>query len=102
MYNEINNKTNEIITIFKNSNYIKEMQELKQNLINNKKIKNLLDEYITNLKNPYSNECIKIKQELLGNSEFKKYKDMEEHLIFLLLKINQKLKSITLEKSCGK
>lgn len=102
MYKEIEAKINEIITIFNENQDIKHMIKLKKELLEDKNITILLEEYKSLLKNPYDKRCIAIKKELLNHPKFSKYKRYEEELYLLVLNINSKLKEILKEKSCYK
>lgn len=101
MYKEVENKIKEIIELFESNDSIKDMISLKKELLEDEKVSKLLNDYISNLDNPYSKECIRIKEDLLSNPKFKKYKDYEEKLLFILMQVNHKLKNLQVEKSCG-
>lgn len=100
MNQSIKDKIDDIICIFQNSNEIKEMLILKDDLLKDEKIINMLNEYKNLLNNPYDSRCIEIKKELLNIPKFKKYKDYEEKLFFLILNINRSLEKLKPEKSC--
>ena len=102
MYNDVRNIVDVIIDLFDNNKDIKEMINLKTELLNDKRIVSKLERYEKLLNNPYDKECIDIKRDLLSDDRFKKYKEYEDNLFILTLNINHILKSILKEKSCYK
>ena len=102
MYNDVTTKVDEIIELFAKNDSIKEMISLKKELLNDDYIVSKLNEYEKLLVNPYDDRCISIKKDLLNDARFQKYKDYEDQLFILTLKINNVLRSILREKSCLK
>lgn len=95
---KINNKIDELINILNNDSRIKRLRKLKVELDNDKslisKIESLksLDQYSTEYKD--------IKLDLFKNPKFVEYKELENEINILILEINQKLKTLTDERSC--
>ncbi|MGN0973119.1 MAG: hypothetical protein ACI4OT_00090 [Bacilli bacterium] len=102
MYEQVNNKINEIIALFQENDNIKEMIRLKDELLNDDDIKSKLTEYEKLLVNPYDKKCLEIKKYLLNDKRFAKYKNYEDDLYILVLKINKELSGLLKEKSCFK
>lgn len=102
MYEQVNNKINEIIDLFQKNGDIKEMIKLKNELLKDDDIKSKLMEYEKLLANPYDKKCLEIKKYLLNDKRFTKYKKYEDDLYILVLKINKELSGLLKEKSCFK
>ena len=85
---EINliNKVDELINIFENSYIIQRIQDLKR-------FNQLKD-------NVHNEELITIRQELLKNPLIKEYKQLENELLLLTFKVNEKLNTLTNKKGC--
>lgn len=75
--------------------YIKQKRKVLENKELLKKI-----EKIHNL-DIYSEEYRCIKHELFQNSDYKKYLELENKIFYLILEINQELKSLTGKRGCS-
>lgn len=73
---------------------IKEIKELNKEIIKDKELLKLIEEY-----NRTQDE--KLKQEIINNELFKKYKVLETDINVLILEINSKLKQINDKGKCG-
>lgn len=73
---------------------IKEVKELNKEIIKDKELLKKIEEY-----NRTSDE--KLKQEIINNSLFKKYKVLETDINVIILEINSKLKQINDKGKCG-
>lgn len=91
-------KLNEIIEDLDNSLLITELEELNQNLINDKQLLSKLEK-MHNL-DIHSSEYKVIKNELFSNPNFVMYKQKENELNLLILEINQRLNILTKRKKC--
>ena len=66
MYEQVNNKINEIIDLFQKNNDIKEMIKLKNELLKDDDIKSKLMEYEKLLANPYKISALNSKLLIVG------------------------------------
>ena len=73
---------------------IKEIQELNKEIIKDKELLKLVEEY-----NRTQDE--NIKKEIVNNELFKKYKVLETDINVIILEINSKLKQICDKGKCG-
>ena len=73
---------------------VKKIKKLNFLLKENKELNNLLEEYQLT-----KNE--RIKEEIIQNNLFQDYKHYETEVNLLILEINQELKEITKNRSCG-
>lgn len=95
---EIEKKIDELLEILNQDTRIIEFKEHKQKLLDNQEF---LDKIKTLQQlNIYSDEYKILKQELFQNSDFVEFKQLENEINLLILEINQKLKSLTDERSC--
>ncbi len=95
-------KTNEfiddLIKSFELDERITNLKNEKEKLLSNKDfIKKLEKLKILNI---YSNEYKELKKELFKNPNFVLYKQLENEINLLILKINQKLNTLTDKKGC--
>jgi cell fate (sporulation/competence/biofilm development) regulator YlbF (YheA/YmcA/DUF963 family) len=88
-------KTNELIDAIDKCPTVLEIKELNKELENNKELLNLIEDY-KNTKNE------SIKEKIISNDFFRKYKEKETDINILIMSINQKLKKISNERSCNK
>lgn len=71
-----------------NNSKLKELVELKEKLIENEEILDLIEKYkVTN--------DLSYKKLLLENKDYKRYKELENDLYIFTLQLNQKLKAFT-------
>ena len=94
-------KLDELINIFENSDEIKELVSLKKEIYEDIYLKDKIDKFNRLKDNPYSNELISIKKEILDISDVKRYKELENELLLLTFEINKKLNSLINKKRCN-
>jgi len=79
-----------------NTNLVKDIKKLNEEISNDKELLKLLDDY--KIKPTEEN-----KNKIIQNDLFQKYKDKETDVNLLIMQINQKLKQISnKDKWCGK
>ena len=100
MDNNLIIKIDELINIFEESNEIKRLIELKENIYKDETIKKDINTFNNIKDNPYNSELVEIRKRLLNNPDIKEYKQIENELLLLTLSINQKLNSLTDKKGC--
>lgn len=71
-----------------------ELKEARQKIEKDEHLKQLIDSFH---QNPYQES---LKEEIYQNTNFMAYQHLENELYFLILEINQRLKTLTEEKSC--
>lgn len=93
---EIINKLDEITSLIKNDSSFIRMKELERKIESNKE----LISKINGLKNmkEYDTSYLSLKKEILDNSDFKEYKNLEKEWYFTIQLINKELRSL-IEKS---
>ena len=101
MDNNLITKIDELINIFEESNEIKRIDELKQEIYQDSNIKKDIDTFNKIKDNPYSSELIGIRKRLLNNPTIKEYKQIENELLLITLSINQKLNNLISKKGCN-
>lgn len=94
---KINNKVDELINILNNDSRIKRLYELKVELNNDKSLMSKIESL--KILDQYSTEYKDIKLDLFKNPKFVEYKELENEINILILEINQKLKTLTDERS---
>ena len=73
---------------------VKELKQMNQLIEKDGELKELLEEYSkTNKK--------EVKEKIISNKNFQKYKDKETEINLLILKINQELKKISKNGECN-
>ena len=92
--NELIEKVDNLKKSIEELDKIKEIKELNKEIIKDKELLKLIEEY-----NRTQDE--KLKQEIINNSLFKKYKVLETDINVLILEINSKLKQINDKGKCG-
>lgn len=92
--NELIEKVDNLKQSISELDKIKEIKELNKEIIKDKELLKQIEEY-----NRTQDE--KIKQEIVNNSLFKKYKVLETDINVLILEINSKLKQINDKGKCG-
>lgn len=98
---ELIDKIDELINIFEHSEEMKKITNLKKEIYENSNIKSKLDKINSLKDNPYCNEYIALKKEILSISSVKEYKELENNLLLLTFLINQKLNDLTGRKRCN-
>jgi hypothetical protein len=96
---ELNVKIDELITILDNDSRLKDIEILKEKILNNKDIISK----ISRLKelDIYSDEYKSLKKELFLCEDFKSFKEKEAEIDYLILEINSKLNSLTSKGMCN-
>ena len=92
--NELIEKVDNLKQSISELDKIKEIQELNKEIIKDKELLKLVEEY-----NRTQDE--NIKKEIVNNELFKKYKVLETDINVLILEINSKLKQINDKGKCG-
>lgn len=90
LYEQLDN----LINILDETECIKEIKRLHQEINSNKELLTLIDKY-----NYTKDE--RIKKEILKSNLYREYRHQEANLNFLILEINQELKKITKKEKCG-
>lgn len=91
---ELYEKVNNLKDVLNDNEIIKEIKKLNKEIINDKILLGLIEKY-----NYTKDE--RIKQQIISNDLFQKYKHQETELNLLILEINQELKKITKKDKCG-
>lgn len=90
---ELNMKVFNFLDKLKNDSLIKEYKVQKKKVLENKELLKLIDK-IHNL-DIYSQEYKDIKHKLFQNNDYKRYLELENEIFYLILEINQELKTLT-------
>ncbi len=90
----------ELLVTLDNSDIIKEINTLKQEIYSDNELKNKIDEFKNVSQYGYSNELIKLKKDIIDNDKVKKFKKMQQELNSIIIEINKSLSKLTDEKSC--
>ena len=91
-------KTNSLIKVLESSDLIKKLEHYKHKVITNDKLLNLINKY-NNTEDKYIK--ISLKEEIYKYEEYKEYIKYYNELFYYILKINNKFKEYTGEKSCN-
>lgn len=92
--NELIEKVDNLKKSISELDKVKEIKELNKEIIKDKELLKLIEEY-----NRTQDE--KLKKEIINNELFKKYKVLETDINVIILEINSKLKQITNKDKCG-
>lgn len=95
---ELNIKVSNFLENLKNDSLIQEYIEQKKKVLENKELLKKVEK-IHNL-DIYSEEYKCIKHELFQNDDYKRYLELENELFYLILEINQELKTLTGKRGC--
>ena len=88
------NKLDNLIIALDKLESVKELKQMNQLIEKDGELKELLEEYSkTNKK--------EVKEKIISNKNFQKYKDKETEINLLILKINQELKKISKNGECN-
>lgn len=90
----------ELLVTLDNSDIIKEINTLKQEIYSDNELKDKIDEFKNVSQYGYSNELIKLKKDIIDNDKVKKFKKMQQELNSIIIEINKSLSKLTDEKSC--
>ena len=95
---EIINKLDEIIDLIKNDKDFIRMNQLNHIIMNDKELINKID--ILKSLNNYDDRYLEIKKEIINNSIFKEYKELEKEYYFFIKEINIRLNSLKEMSGC--
>lgn len=96
MNNEIILKIDEIINILDSSREIDELKSLKKKLYSNKELMKKIEDVKNS--DSYSDSYVLLKKEILSDTSFSKYKEIEREINMLINEINMKLNSLVKEQ----
>ena len=96
---EINDRLNNLLVEFDKSPLIKEINKLKKEIYKDNNLKNLLEDY-KKIDNIYDSKLINIKKEIINNEKIKRFRTLQYELNLLITEINKKLNTLTGKKSC--
>lgn len=88
-------KVNNLIDTINNSDIVREVKKYNDKVMSDESLLKLLEEY-NNTKDE------KVKEKIISNELFREYKLKETDLNIMIMSINQKLKTISKERSCNK
>ena len=88
-------KVNNLIDTINNSDIVREVKKYNDKVMSDESLLKLLEEY-NNTKDE------KIKEKIISNELFRENKLKETDLNIMIMSINQKLKTISKERSCNK
>lgn len=96
MNNDILDRLADVTDDIKNSTYINDMKKLRVKLLSNKDLMGKINK----LKeiDKYSSEYINLKKEIMDNSDYKKYKEYEMNMFYLINTMNKKINELTKEQ----
>ena len=99
MKEELEKKLDNLIDLLDKDERIITINELKNKIGND----SMFLEKINKLKelDKYSNEYIELKKELYINNDFVSFKELENEINYLILEINNKLRTLTNERRCN-
>lgn len=96
MNNEIILKIDEIINILDSSREIDELKSLKKKLYSHKELMKKIEDVKNS--DSYSDSYVLLKKEILSDTSFSKYKEIEREINMLISEINMKLNSLVKEQ----
>ena len=101
MNSEINDKLFDLVDSIESNKKIIRMKELKKLIKKDSKLKKQLDNFHSIIDNPYSDEYVSLKRDILNNELVREYKNLENELYFTVLNINNKLNSLIDKRKCS-
>ena len=96
---EIINKTYELIDVLETSELFKELAIYKEKIMNNKLLRELIDK-ANNENDKY--KLLSLKQELYKYDEYKEYNRIYNEIMYIVMDINSRFKSLFSERKCSK
>ena len=96
---EINEKLDNLISLLDNDPRMIKLIDKKKKLLNNKELLTKIAK-LNELDN-YSDEYKSLKKEIFENEDFVSYKEIENEIDYLILEINNKLRTLTSERRCN-
>ena len=100
MDSKLNILLEELLETLDNSKLIKDINVLKEEIYSDKLLKEKINQFKSISSYGYSNELIKLKQEIINNDKIKRFKILQNELNLIIKEINQKLLKLTDEKRC--
>lgn len=91
---------NELIDELNNSDEIKRINILKQEIYNDRELASLLKKYKVKINDEYNSEYIDLKRQIIDNPKIKEFRVLESKLNIMIKEINKRLTKLTEEKSC--
>ena len=95
---KLEEKLTEVFDVLENSSFLMELDALKRKLLSDSSFMKKVKEY-QNM-DSYSLERDNLKTELYQNEDYFRYQVLENEILFLILKINQKFSSLMDKKGC--
>ena len=95
---DIMNKTYELIDELDNSSLFKNLSLYKEKIMNNKALRELIDKG-NNTSDKYL--LLSIKQELYKYPEYKEYMKLYNEIMYIVMDINNRYKSLFNERKCS-
>ena len=96
---EIMNKTYELIDVLNDSSLFKKMDLYKKKIMNNERLKELIDKG-NNTDDEYI--LLAIKKDIYKYYEYKEYMRLYNDVMYIVMDINNRYKSLFLERKCRK
>ena len=96
---DIMNKTYELIDVLDKSDLFKELALSKEKIMNNKVLRDLIDKY-NNEEDKYIK--LSLKQDLYKYEEYQTYNNCYNEIMYIVMDINSKYKSLFNERMCNK
>ena len=93
------NKTYELIDALETSELFKELAIYKEKIMNNKILRELIDK-ANNENDKY--KLLSLKQELYKYDEYKEYNRIYNEIMYIVMDINSRFKSLFSERKCSK
>lgn len=93
--NELIDKVKLLEEYIDNSDIVKELKSLTNDIYNDKELMSLIEEYKINNRED-------IKNKILSNDKYSRYKHLENEVNFMILNIRSKLKNLSDKKGCIK
>ncbi len=92
-------KMDELFTELDQTKEIQRLKELKRSILNDEKLKKLLEDYRNN-SNLYNPKTIEMKRQIINAPIIQEYHLLEDELYFSILEINRKLETLFHKKRC--
>ena len=96
---DIMNKTYELIDALDKSDLFKELALSKEKIMNNKVLRDLIDKY-NNEEDKYIK--LSLKQDIYKYEEYQSYNKCYNEIIYIVMDINSRYKSLFNERMCSK
>ena len=96
---DIMNKTYELIDVLDKSDLFKELALSKEKIMNNKVLRDLIDKY-NNEEDKYIK--LSLKQDIYKYEEYQSYNKCYNEIMYIVMDINSRYKSLFNERKCSK